>query len=212
MTDNAPDTQTFYLPNKIGRIFLLSYEEVIGQAAFIAVQKMAGLHYKIGTAFPNNLNREFCFNDLASINETLEKMYGPRAGRGLAIKSGQVSFKYGLQELGSPLGITNLTYRLLPLPRKIEHGLQTLIKIFNRYTNENVHLREDRESYFVEITHCPLCWQRTTETPCCHFAVGLFQEFLFWVSGGRNFLVKEIACIATGQPSCTFQIARHPLD
>jgi predicted hydrocarbon binding protein len=212
MTDKAHNAQFFYLPNKIGRIFLLSYEEVIGQAAFIAVLKMAGMQHMIGTIPVNNLKREFRFNDLASIHETLEKIYGPHAGRGLAIKSGQVSFKYGLQELGSPLGITSLTYRLLPLSKKIEHGIRTLTKILNRYTGDNVQLRDDPDHYFIDITHCPLCWQRTTETPCCHFMIGLFQEFLFWVSGGKNFRVEETTCIATGQSSCTFKIARHPLD
>lgn len=212
MTDLIENQQIFYIPNKIGRILILSYEEVIGQAAVIAVEKMAGLHHMVGILPPNNMTHEFCFNDLSIIHETLEKMYGPRAGRGIAVKTGQVGFKYSLREFGSILGISNLSYRLLPLSKKIEKGMQTFTNIFNRYTNQNVSFRIEPDLYIWELKHCPICWNRKTETPCCHLAVGLFQEFLFWVSGGKHFLVEEKSCIAVGDTSCVFHIARHPLE
>jgi predicted hydrocarbon binding protein len=210
---DPPDNQfIFYIPNKIGRILLLSYEEIVGQAAVIAVEKMAGLHHIVGNLPPNNMSHGFRFNDLSAIHETLEKMYGPHAGRGIAVKAGQVGFKYSLQEFGPILGITSLSYRLLPLSKKIQKGMQTFTNIFNRYTNQNVDFRIEPESYVWELKHCPICWNRKTDTPCCHLAVGLFQEFLFWVSGGRYFLVEEVTCIATGGSSCTFHITRHPLE
>ncbi|OGO18739.1 MAG: hypothetical protein A2Z14_09630 [Chloroflexi bacterium RBG_16_48_8] len=212
MTDQSENQAIFHIPNKIGRILLLSYEEVIGQAAIIAVKKMAGLYHWVGVLPPNNMAREFRFNDLSSIHDTLEKMYGPHAGRGIAIKAGRVSFKYALREFGPVLGISNLTYRLLPLSKKIEKGLRTLTDILNRYTNQNVSFRTDSEHYYWELHRCPLCWNRKTDSPCCYLAVGLFQEFLFWVSGGKHFIVEETACIATGGDSCTFQIARRPLE
>jgi predicted hydrocarbon binding protein len=202
----------FYLPNKIGRILFLSYEEVIGQAAVIAVQRMSGLLDHIGNLPPNNILREFRLNDVASIHETLERMYGPRAGRGIAMKSGQVSFKYALREFGPSLGVSNLAYRLLPLSKKIEKGLQTLTDFSNRYSDQNVCLKVDKDSLIWEIEYCPFCWERKTDSPCCHLAIGLIQEFLFWVSGGKHYKVEETACIATGDPRCTFVIARQPLD
>jgi predicted hydrocarbon binding protein len=212
MKDDLQTSPMIYLPNKIGRILLLSYEEVIGHPAVIAVQKMAGVDQYIGNPPPNNLQREFRFNDLAPIHATLEKMYGPRAGRGIAMKAGQVSFKYALHEFGPSLGVSRLAYRLLPATKKIEKGLQTLADLFNRYSNQRVILRKDQDSLIWEIEHCPLCWERETDAPCCHLAIGLIQEFLFWVSGGKHFLVEETQCIATGDIHCTFHIPRKPLD
>jgi len=212
MIDQSETKPVFFIPNKIGRILLLSYEEVIGQAAVIAVEKMANMQHKIGTLPANNMTREFRFNDLSSFHEALEKMYGPRAGRGIATKAGQVGFVYGLREFGPLLGISSLTYRLLPLSKKIEKGIQTLTDIFNRYTHESVIFRKEDDFYLWELHHCPLCWNRKTDSPCCHLVLGLFQEFLFWVSGGKHFIVKEIKCIATGDKSCTFQINRLPLE
>jgi predicted hydrocarbon binding protein len=210
---NSMDHQAiFHIPNKIGRILLLSYEEVIGQAAVIAVMRMAGLHQMVGNLPPNNMTHGFCFNDISTINETLERMYGPRAGRGIALKAGQVGFKYSLREFGPILGISSLAYRLLPLSKKIEKGMQTFTDIFNRYTDQNVTFHIEPEAYIWDLTQCPICWGRKTDTPCCHLAVGLFQEFLFWVSGGKHFIVEEKSCIATGDDSCTFHIARNPLE
>jgi predicted hydrocarbon binding protein len=212
MKDESQTSHVVYLPNKIGRILLLSYEEVIGQAAVVAVQRMANVQHFVGTLPTNNLQRKFRFNDLALIHETLERMYGPRAGRGIAMKSGQVSFKYALREFGPSLGVSKLAYRLLPATKKIEKGLQTLTDLFNRYSNDTVSFQKDQDFFLWEIEHCPLCWERKTEDPCCHLAVGLIQEFLFWVSGGKHFQVEETNCIATGDTHCTFQIARNPLD
>jgi hypothetical protein len=212
MMDRIDNQDIFYTPNKIGRILLLSFEEVIGQAAVIAIEKMAGLNHLVGKLPPNNMAREFRINDLSPLHEMLEKMYGPRAGRGIAQKAGQVGFKYSLREFGPILGISNLTYRLLPLTKKIEKGLQTYTDIFNRYTHQSANFRIETDSYFWELKHCPICWHRITDTPCCHLTTGLFQEFLFWVSGGKHFLVEEKTCIATGDDSCSFQIARHPLE
>jgi predicted hydrocarbon binding protein len=212
MTDPTDNQDIFYIPNKIGRILLLSYEEVIGQAAVIAVVKMAGLHQMVGNLPPNNMARRFRLNDISTIHETLERMYGPRAGRGIALKAGQVGFKYSLRDFGPILGISSLTYRLLPLSKKIEKGIQTFTNIFNRYTNQNVNFRIEPETYIWELMHCPICWNRKTDAPCCHLVVGLFQEFLFWVSGGKHFIVEEKSCIAIGDNSCTFHIARRPLE
>jgi predicted hydrocarbon binding protein len=212
MKDEPQNSHLVYLPNKLGRILLISYEEVIGQAAVIAVQRMAGVKHLIGNLPPNNLVRDFRFNDLSPIHETLERMYGPRAGRGIAMKTGQVCFKHALREFGPSLGVSKLAYRLLPASQKIEKGLQTFADLYNRYSNQKCTLRKSEDSFLWEIEYCPLCWERKTDTPCCQLAIGLLQEFLFWVSGGKYYQVVETNCIATGDSHCIFQISRTPLD
>jgi predicted hydrocarbon binding protein len=42
--------------------------------------------------------------------------------------------------------------------------------------------------------------------------VGTFQEALFWLSGGKYFIVEEILCIAKGDSTCTFRIDKSPLE
>jgi predicted hydrocarbon binding protein len=53
---------------------------------------------------------------------------------------------------------------------------------------------------------------RHTETPACAFPAGILDETLFWVSRGRRFSVEETACMARGDPVCTFSVGKVPLS
>ena len=202
----------YFYPNKMGRIVLLSLEEVIGHNAINAVHKMAGLHHLINNYPPDNLDRDFRFGDLGVLQEALEGMFGPRAGRGLALRAGRACFKYGLREFGPVLGISDLAFRLLPLNMKIKVGIQVFADAFNQFSDQVVRVEDSPERYLWHIERCPVCWGRKTEAACCHLAVGILQESLYWVSGGRNFLVEEGSCTAAGGDACTICVARQPLD
>ncbi len=202
----------YYYPNKMGRIILLALEEIMGHNGVNAVLNLAGLHHLINNYPPNNLDLGFPFDDLGAIHQSLEDMYGPRGGRGLATRAGRACFKYGLREFGPVLGISDLAFRLLPLNMKLKVGAEVLANTLNRYTDQIVRLEEDPDHFHVHIERCPACWGRKTDSPCCNLTVGMIQEALFWMSGGKNFVVEETACIAMGDPTCTIRVARHPLD
>jgi predicted hydrocarbon binding protein len=57
-----------------------------------------------------------------------------------------------------------------------------------------------------------VCWGRQADEPCCQLAGGLLEAATSWASGGRRFAVDEIKCKARGDASCTFQIAKAPVD
>lgn len=212
MTDNAREQQTFYFPNKMGRIILLSLEEVIGRNGVNAVLNLAGLQHLINNYPPNNFDLSFRFDDLGGMHQALDTMYGPRAGRGLALRAGRACFQHGLREFGSVLGISDLAFRLLPLKMKIKVGIETCAELINNYSDQVVELEEKSDMFYWHTERCPVCWGRVTDAPCCHLAVGVLQESLFWVSGGKYFMVEEVSCIAQGDQTCTFHIARQPLD
>lgn len=209
MTQASP---VYYYPNKMGRIILLALEEIMGHNGVNAVLNLAGLHHLINNYPPNNFDLGFRFDDLGAIHQSLDEMYGPRGGRGLATRAGRACFKYGLREFGPVLGISDLAFRLLPLNMKLKVGADVLATTLNRYTDQIVRLEEDPDHFRVHFERCPACWGRKTETPCCNLAVGILQEALFWVSGGKNFMVEETACLAMGDPACTILVSRHPLD
>ena len=141
----------------------------------------------------------------------LESAYGPRAGRGLAVRVGRACFKYGLREFGPELGLTDLAFRLLPLQAKLKNGSEAFAALFNNFTDQRVRLDRDEKYIYWHIERCPLCWERQAKAPCCHLAVGLLQEALFWVSGGKYFEVEEKKCIACGDSACTILIDRTPI-
>ncbi|MCS7010210.1 MAG: 4-vinyl reductase [Anaerolineales bacterium] len=198
----------FYYPNRMGRIILLALEEVLGRNGANAVLKIANLSKYIHSYPPHNQDLAIPFSDLAALQVGLETAYGPRTGRGIALRVGRACFKYGLREFGADLGLTDLAFRLLPLPTRMEQGARALASLFNDLTDQRVRVEIGDTEIYWHIERCPLCWGRHVESPACSLAVGLLQEALYWVSSGKYFNVEETACIGNGSPTCTIVIHR----
>jgi hypothetical protein len=176
----------YYWPNKMGRMFLLALEDVMGKNGVNAVLNLARLRHLINNYPPNNLDLGWSFDEMGALNQALEDMYGPRGGRGLATRAGRAGLYYALKDFAAVLGIADLAFRLLPMGMKLDHFL-----------------------YYIDL--CPVCWGRQAQTPICYGALGLLQEGLHWVTGGKNVRVEEIECIAMGHPSCVFIVQKRPL-
>ena len=110
------------------------------------------------------------------------------------------------------LGLTEMAFRLLSLPTKLRVGAKSFADLFNKHTDQKVSIEERNGRILWNIERCPLCWGRRADEPVCHLAVGLVQEALYWVSGGKVFNVEETACIASGSPICTLEIDQTPIS
>jgi len=190
----------------------MGLEEVLGRNGLNAVLNFAKLRHLVDRMPPNNLNKEFSFEEFAAIQEALEEMYGPRGGKGLALRAGRATFKYGLREFGAVLGMADLALRVLPLSVKLRVGLNAFAETFNRFSDQIVRLEEDDQRFIWVNERCPVCWGRHTDAPCCHAAVGILEEGLRWGSGGKTFKVEEITCIAVGDDACRFVIPKTPTE
>lgn len=199
----------FFYPQKMGHIILLGMEEVMGRNGMDAVLRLASLDSLLQD---DPSARPFSFATVSQIQSTLERAYGPRGGRGLALRAGRACFKYGLKEYGSILGFTEVAFRLLPLSTKLHTGAKAFADLFNKHTDQRVRVEEKDNQILWHIDQCPLCWERHADEPVCHLAVGLLQESLYWLSGGKIFNVAETACIARGDPACTIVIDKTPIS
>jgi predicted hydrocarbon binding protein len=205
-------TETYHYPNRMGRIILLSMEEVMGRNGVNAVLKLAS-HPSLIENYPvDDAKLEFPFPVISSLGETLEQLYGPHGGRGLSLRIGRACFNYGVRLYGTQMGLTGMAFKLLPLPAKLSAGAKAFAGLFNTFTDQRVRVEEENRKIFWHIERCPLCWERKTHEPACHLAVGLLQEALYWLSGGKVFNVEEQTCVAAGDPVCTIAIDQAPLN
>lgn len=203
-------TEYFY-PERMGRIILLAMEEVIGKDGVHSALNLSSL-VSYADKYPDaRSDKTFSFKAVTQLQESLEQVYGPQAGRGTALRVGRACFQYGLREFGSMLGVTEMAFRLLPLSTKIHTGAKLFADLFNKQTDQRVRIEETDKTLFWHIECCPLCWERKTTEPVCHLAVGLLQEALYWLSSGKIFKVEEIACVARGDQACTIAIDPMPL-
>jgi predicted hydrocarbon binding protein len=203
----------YYYPNKIARIILEALEDVMGKNGLNAILNLAHLSHLIDNMPPDNLDKAFDFAYVSAINLALEEMYGPRGGRGLALRAGRAAFAEGLRNFGALAGVGDLAFKVLPLKAKLRIGLPAMAKIFSQVSDQITTVEEKENEYIYTIHRCPVCWGRqgTTDKPVCYMAVGLLQEGLKWVSGGNEFRVNESKCVAKGDEVCEFVIQKEPI-
>ena len=202
----------YYYPQKMGRLILQGMEEVMGTSGVNTVLHLGSLDSIIENYPTTSSERTFSFETVSALQASLEKVYGPRGGRGVALRVGRSSFRYGLKEYGSMLGLTEMAFRLLPLPTKLRTGARVFADLFNKHSDQKVRVDESENKIYWIIERCPLCWERTADEAICHLAVGVLQEALYWLSGGKVFSVEETACVARGDETCTIVIDQTPLS
>ena len=209
---DSPGAADGSFPSKMGRIVLLSLKDVMGENALNTVLAMARLQEYIENLPPNNFEDRFSFDELGRLLQALEQMYGVRSGRGLARKAGRASFRLGVRDFGPVLGLADLAFRILPLGMRQRVGLEVLAETFNKFTSHAVRVEEDERHFRWIVDRCGVSWKRRSDSPCCHLSVGILEESLYWVSGGRSFYVEEVACVATGDPACVILAGKDPLE
>ncbi|MCS6906921.1 MAG: 4-vinyl reductase [Anaerolineales bacterium] len=203
----------YYYANKFALITLKALEEVMGKNGINAILNLAHLSHLIDHYPPDNLERQFDFADFSALNWALEEMYGPRGGRGLALRAGRATFADALRNFGALAGVGDLAFKVLPLEIKLRIGLPAMAKIFSQFTDQHTTVQEYENEFVYTIHRCPVCWGRSgVDKPVCYIATGLLQESLKWVSGGLEFRVAETKCIAMGDPTCDFVIPKKPIE
>ena len=200
-----------YYPNKFGRLTILSLEDVMGRNGVNAILNLANLPNLMENLPPDNLEKAFDFADVSAIMGALEEMYGPRGGRGLALRAGRAVFSDGLRSFGALAGVGDLSFKVLPLQAKLRIGLPAMAKIFSQISDQLSTVEEKDDHLIYTIHRCPVCYGRHTDKPDCYIATGLLQESLKWVSGGSEFRVNESKCIAMGDPTCEFIVYKEPI-
>lgn len=210
--DPIPKSE-YYYANKIARITIHALEDVMGKNGLNAILNLAHLPHLIDNYPADNLEREFNFADFSALNLALEEMYGPRGGRGLALRAGRAAFADSLRNFGALAGAGDLAFKVLPLQAKMRIGIPAMAKIFSQISDQYSTVEERENEFIYTIHRCPVCWGRSgVDRPVCFVAVGLLQEGLKWLSGGNEFRVNESKCIAMGEEVCEFTIQKTPIS
>lgn len=201
----------YFFPNRLGRIVLLAFEEIMGKSGLNAVLNLSSLSYLIDNYPPNDNQRTVSFETLSFLLRSLDQGYGQHGGRGLALRAGRIFFSNGLRTYGPKLGLNDTTFRLQPPELKLMSVLHALADFFNQNSDQKVVLDASERNLLWKIERCPWCWGQHGFEPVCHFAVGMLQEALYWVSGGKFYNMVEETCIAQGDSTCLIVIDRIPL-
>jgi hypothetical protein len=202
----------YFYPNRIARIYLQAMEEVMGRNGLNALLNLIGLQRYVEEYPPANLDKAFDFSDFSNVNQGVFDIYGPRGGRGLSLRGGRATFERGLKGFGALAGVGDLAFKVLPVSTKVKIGLPAMARVFSQFSDQISYVESYKDHYLYYIDRCPVCWGRESEHHYCFVATGLLQSGLKWVSGGHDFHVQEIECIASGGKSCVFKIDKQPVN
>lgn len=200
-----------YYPYRFARSFLLGMQDVLGAEGLNTVLGLAGLNMYVEDLPPDTLQRQFDFAYLSAVSQALEEWYGPRGGRGLALRVGRSWFAHGFRSFGAFAGMADPVFRTLPLASSTRIGLEALAATFMQHTDQRTRLTVQEGAFLITVDVSPMAWGRQADRPVCHAFVGLFQECLNRASNGYEFLVHESACRAAGHDECVFVINQKPI-
>lgn len=209
---NASELEPRFYPNLIARLYLMSLEDVMGRNGVNALLNLAGTRHLVNNYPPNNLKREFPFQDMSAISKATETMYGPRGARGMELRAGRYAFNLGLKEFGPLLGMADLALKLMPMTMKMKIVLNATAQTFDRFSDQPSKVEERKGQFLYIIDKCPICWGRKTERPVGHLAQGILEEALTWVTGGHTFHIDQTDCQGTNCKQCIFAINKDPVD
>jgi predicted hydrocarbon binding protein len=189
-----------FYPNSFVRIALQSLEEVIGRGGMITIYTHSNLGSLAESLPPENMEKEFDFTDFSTLFDTLQTIFGEHGSRSLAVRAGRITFERGFKIFGkeSEMGAQPATGPL---------GKHSVLIRLNRLSNFLNSVSDQRSSvaaidvpdtFHFKIQVCPICLERSSQGAVCAFFEGLLAEAAKTFSGGLEYSLREIQCMASG--------------
>ncbi len=153
-------------------------------------------------------DKTFSFTSLSRLLEAFERAYGPQAGRGMSLQVGRACvpiWTAGIRRHSRP---HNDCISPSSASAETQHGRPRPCGPVQQSYRPAGAARATQTELALAHRALPALLGAPGERADLPLAVGLVQEWLYWLSGGKIFNVEEIACIARGDPACTLVIDR----
>lgn len=199
-----------YYPNRFARLMMQAMQDVMGLHGLNTILSLAGLDNYIDQMPPDNLAKQFDFAYIAAIAEALEDVYGPRGGRGIALRIGRAMVTNGLNNFGALAGMASNEYRRLPVDKRLYIGLETLAAVFTRFSDQESSVQDMDTVYHFLAEPSPMAWGRPLDQPVSHMLVGIIQATLHW-STQHEYHVQELPPSENQSDESVFRVNKQPI-
>ena len=133
--------------------------------------------------------------------------FGLDCTRGVVQRAGRAGLYYWLRDAAEPNGWLKPEFRLLSFRRKISRGIRDMIASFSATLDGSFQVEEHKDKLVIRYRN-----PKPVSRMDCSFFMGLFQEYLSWIAGGKFFPVTEVECPPDLEGSHIFEISTTPLD
>jgi len=186
---------------------ILAIGQVMGERGLKVVLRQAGLARYVDELPPDNLELDVTAAEYAALNQAVEEFYG-RAGKGMLRRIGRASFRYGVEEQATLMGVAGTALKLMPRKTRIKFILTQMAKALMDVDEETyIEVYESPEGFVFADFTCGVCYGRQAGHPICHLYVGSINEAVKWATG-QDYQVREIKCRAMGAEACRFLVVK----
>jgi hypothetical protein len=136
--------------------------------------------------------------------------FGYTGACGLFLRSGAAAFKYLVRSQGTVIGIDSLEFRLQPQRLRLTDGMDKIIRLLDTWKAAKISISHEGDDVEVTMRPAGSARQITSAIIWLHFVGGLFQEFLYWAGGGKQYPF-QISPVET-EAAVVIQLRLLPVD
>ena len=199
------------IPPNIGQVIVQGVIEILGFQEAEKVFTSFEDEERIDLSNIDRLTTNLPITFLSKLTHSMQQNYSPSVAHGLAARVGRACFNTCIRRYGADSEFTTLAFRLMPLEKKIDRAAVLFAELCPKLIGVEVRINNQQGAISISLDPCPACFGSRSHAPMCYFFVGIFQEALYWISGGKTFLITESACCAVSNRECTFTIFTQPV-
>ncbi len=137
-------------------------------------------------------------------------MLGEVPASGLFLRGGSASFKYIVRYYGKAIGINSLQFRLQPQKQRLQDGVEKLTGLLVEWQAAAITIDRNGDQMTINARPATGGTLSPVRTVWLHFIAGLFQEFIYWAGGGKQYPFKVTTNEMGGSMVICFQL--QPMD
>ena len=205
MAEERREPEQWRFTNALMRQAIMAIGQVMGQQGLKIVLRQAGLERYVDELPPDDLEQDVSTVDYAALNQAVEEFYG-RAGKGMLQRIGRASFRYGVEEQATLMGVAGAALKVMPQKARIKFILTQMAKsLMDVNQDTSIVVQETPQGFVFADFTCGVCCCRKAEHPICHLYIGSISEAVKWATG-QEYEVREIECRAMGAEACRFLV------
>jgi|GEM_PF-3368562 len=197
-----------YMPNSWAYYAMTAIKHAVGANQIETLLTRAGLPNYILQDPPDNIQREFPFDQSAQLFRTFQEVFGKRSTQALGRHAGDLSQQAAVRKPDRAAKITTAILSTVPHEERLRFGLETLANMYSVISDLRVIIEEDQRSCFWRMETCHVCNGWHADEPVCYYFAGWLEAMVYWMTGERLPNVTEITCMAKGDAACIFAIEK----
>lgn len=204
------------IPSMLLNILFTQVDEMMGRRSLIMLLRQAGLGDYVDNLPPMDDSPSITVEQYSRLLSNIYDIFGARGARPIMLRGGRLGAAEIRRQRPAQFAVAGTALKLLSPDRRMRIVLEKLAEQGEDLYGTPHHLHEEDDAFIVEMLSCPYCSEITRRAatankpvgkPVCHIPLAVIDEMVEWVTGQKH-LVEEVSCIAVGDPTCRFRVAR----